>query len=220
MGLFGGKKESEGGIEVDVDVDVDVVEVEGVPMLLFGVAQDEVEYLNGIYGELECEECGVVTEEPAVRMVLLVEERRVRRPVYYRGCGACGMASMEDDPGEVEYAEEMEELERLRSKGGGKRGSGGGKREGYAAGPVGRGREGNGKTCRPHDWDLTGIENGCLVCRSCERHMDLAHDGNRGKLKGVEKGLRNRFGGEAVETFWFLVDQSKKGDANYRDEDQ
>ena len=217
MGLFGGKKESEGGIEADVDVDV--VEVDGVPMLFFVVAQDEVDYLNDIYGELECEECGVVTEEPAVRMMLLVEEGKVRRPVYYRGCEACGMVSMEDDPGEVEYAEEMEELERLRSKGGRKRGSGGGKHEGYAEGPVGRGKAGSGKKCSPHDWDLTGIRNGCLVCLSCERHMDLAHEGNRRKLSGVATGLRNRFGGEAVETFWFLVDQSKKGDANYRDGD-
>ena len=143
MGLFGGKKEREGGIEADVDVDV--VEVDGVPMLFFVVAQDEVDYLNDIYGELECEECGVVTEEPAVRMMLLVEEGKVRRPVYYRGCEACGMVSMEDDPGEVEYAEEMEELERLRSKGGRKRGSGGGKHEGYAEGPVGRGKEGSGR---------------------------------------------------------------------------
>ena len=56
MGLFGGKKESERGFEADVDVDV--VEVDGVPMLFFVVAQDEVDYLNDIYGELECEECG------------------------------------------------------------------------------------------------------------------------------------------------------------------
>ena len=125
MGLFGGKKDSERGFEADVDVDV--VEGDGVPMLFFAFAQDEVDYLNEIYGELECEECGVVTEEPAIRMMLMVEDRRVRRPVYYRGCGACGMGSMEDDPAEVEYAEEMEELERLRSKrgGGNRRGSGG-----------------------------------------------------------------------------------------------
>ena len=218
MGLFGGKKDGERRVEADVDVDV--VEVDGVPMLFFVVAQDEVDYLNDIYGELECEECGVVTEEPTIRMMLMVEDGMVRRPVYYRGCEACGMESMEDDPAEVEYAEEMEELERLRDRRG-KRGGGntGESRGGYAEGPVGRGKAGSGKKCNPHEWDLTGIRNGCLVCLSCGRHMDLAHEGNRRKLSGVATGLRNRFGGEAVETFMFLVGQSKKGDANYRDEE-
>ena len=49
--------------------------------------------------------------------------------------------------------------------------------------------------------------------------MDLAHDDNRGKVAAVARYVEKRFGGEAVETFWFLVDQSKKGDANYRDGD-
>ena len=92
----------------------------------------------------------------------------------------------------------------------------GGGREGYARGPVGRGKEGSGKKCSPHDWDLTGIENGCLVCRSCGRAMDLAHKDNQGKVATVARYVEKRFGGEAVETLWFLVDQSKKGDPNYR----
>lgn len=215
--LFGGKKEREN--DLNAHVDVEAVEVEGVPMLFFAVAQDEVDELNGIYGELECEDCGVVTEEPGIRMMLMVEDGRVRRPVYFRGCEACGMGSMEEDPTEVEYAEEMEELERLRSRGGRKAKSGGVERKGYVHGPVGRGKEGTGEKCSPHDWDLTGIENGCLVCLKCGRAMDLAHEGNRGKVATVAKYVEKRLGGEAVEAFWFLVDQSKKGDANYRDEE-
>ena len=93
-------------------------------------------------------------------------------------------------------------------------------RPGYASAPVGRGKAGkDGVRCSPHQWDMTRIVNGCLVCTRCGRHLDLAHSGNKGKVNAIAERMHKKQGGEAADNLWFLADQSRKGDPNYSDND-